>query len=108
MGWSLGGGVAMKFTAKYQSYVEKLILHCSMGFEGYPFFNMKPEGGFDLTNRCKDLDEIKKHPIVLMALARNEKKDMNAMIAALKIGVYNGTKIPEQERLEAYCNECFL
>ena len=37
MGWSMGGGVAMQFTAN-QTFVEKLILVESVGMKGCPIF----------------------------------------------------------------------
>ena len=38
MGWSMGGGVAMQFTANHPNFVEKLILVESVGMKGYPIF----------------------------------------------------------------------
>ena len=38
MGWSMGGGVAMQFTANHPTFVEKLILVESVGMKGYPIF----------------------------------------------------------------------
>lgn len=38
LGWSLGGGVALKLTAKYPDLVEKLFLLNSTSYNGFPLF----------------------------------------------------------------------
>ncbi len=50
MGWSMGGGVAMQFTANHPTFVEKLILVESVGMKGYPIFK---KGYKRATNRIK-------------------------------------------------------
>jgi pimeloyl-ACP methyl ester carboxylesterase len=47
-GWSVGGGIAMKFAAQYPKYVEKLIVQNSVGIKGFNIgtkqnFHIKPE-----------------------------------------------------------------
>jgi 2-hydroxy-6-oxonona-2,4-dienedioate hydrolase len=102
LGWSLGGGVSLKIASRFPDFVEKLILHCSMGLDGTPFFKMDEKFQWT-TERCKNIDEIKSHLLVIMAKKRNSTKDIKQMENALKIGVYNGLKVPEESRFIKYC-----
>lgn len=54
MGWSMGGGVAMQFTANHPTFVEKLILVESVGMKGYPIFKKDTNGRTDCIKFSKD------------------------------------------------------
>lgn len=58
IGWSLGGGVAMRFTLDYPQHVEKLVLLASISTRGYPIFSMNEDGTFNVKKRLKTMDEI--------------------------------------------------
>jgi len=58
LGYSLGGGAALTFAAKYPNYVEKLILLNSVGSQGLPTYrDLEPR---DVTGRVSTFDELLK------------------------------------------------
>jgi len=105
-GWSLGGGVCLKFSAKYPDYVEKLILHNSMGISGSVTYKM--EGGKFTDERVTTIDDLKNHPITLMSEKRNREKNTAEMIRGLKSLVWNGIGIPSEEKQKIYGEEGVL
>lgn len=62
-GWSLGGGVAMEFAARYPKSTEKLILINSTTHKGYPIFKKDPQNAPIFTEGYKNKDEMAKDPI---------------------------------------------
>ena len=52
LGWSTGGGVLMKFAARYPEYVSRLILYHSIGVQGAPFY-------LAAKVRAKNIEELK-------------------------------------------------
>lgn len=59
IGWSLGGGVAMRFALDYPELVEKIVLLASISTRGYPIFSMNKDRTFNVKKRLKTLEEIK-------------------------------------------------
>ena len=62
MGWSMGGGVAMQFTANHPTFVEKLILVESVGMKGYPIFK-RYEWVPIVSSLVKTKEEIAQDPV---------------------------------------------
>ncbi len=62
-GWSLGGGVAMEFAARYPRSTEKLILINSTTHKGYPIFKKDAQNAPIFTEGYKNKDEMAKDPI---------------------------------------------
>ena len=53
LGWSLGGGLSMKFAARYPSYVKKLILFHAIGVKGFPEY-LEDQNGESTKRRVKN------------------------------------------------------
>ena len=62
-GWSLGGGVAMEFAARYPRSTEKLILINSTTHKGYPIFKKDAQNAPIFTEGYKNKDDMAKDPI---------------------------------------------
>ena len=68
-GWSMGGGISMKFAAKYPEYVDRLVLHNSLGPSGYPLKKIDSEGK-PTEERCQTKEDTDAHPAVVGTLKR--------------------------------------
>jgi len=99
LGWSMGGGVGMKFTANYPEYVEKLILHNSMGVHGVCYTKIN-EAGQPTTERISDEEECMNHPhpIFLSTLIKTKNVDQIKVLHEKRI--YCGRNQPPTDRLE--------
>lgn len=94
MGWSNGGGVAMKFAADYPDQVEKLILLASMSTRGYPVFGADGE-------RLRTKDQIALDPGINMirdAVLHNNKAFLKSAMDQL---LYSKNQ-PEEDRYDKY------
>lgn len=72
-GWSLGGGVAMEFAARYPKSTKKLILINGTTHKGYPIFKKNENNEPIFTEGYKNKEEMARDPLqvkpVLEALA---------------------------------------
>ncbi len=99
LGWSMGGGISMKFTAKYPEHVERLILHNSIGAQGFPYTKVaegKP------TERVTNEEDALKHPHTLFLASLREQKDVEKIRDTLLKSVFGGRNKPDNERLEIW------
>lgn len=104
-GWSTGGGVAMKFTADYQKYVEKLILIESVGIKGYPIFKKDNEGRAIMTELLKTKEEIAEDPIQVIPIVNAYKnKDTKTLRKIWEQTIYTHNK-PEESRYVDYLDD---
>jgi len=105
VGWSMGGGISMKFTANYPEYVERLILHNSMGVQGVP--RTKVEDGKPTTERITSEEDAINHPhsVFLATVIAQQDKDKIKFIQDASI--YTGRAKLDGERLEASIQEWF-
>jgi len=71
LGWSLGGGVTMKVAANYPEIIDRIILHCSIGVDGLPWYFPDEKGLPDITKRVTTLELMKTHPFCNMIAAFN-------------------------------------
>ena len=74
MGWSMGGGVAMQFTANHPNFVEKLILVESVGMKGYPIFKKDTNGRPIVSSLVKTKEEIAQRSSTNRSSIRCDKK----------------------------------
>ena len=104
LGWSTGGGVLMKFAAKYPEYVSKLILYHSIGVQGFPFYP-SDEKGTPTKVRAKNIEELKTNSNVL-GMEPIFKIKNEARIAKILQGmVFNGRNKLSPEVLKACASE---
>jgi pimeloyl-ACP methyl ester carboxylesterase len=94
MGWSNGGGVAMKFAADYPDQVEKLILLASMSTRGYPVF------GADGERLCTK-DQILFDPGLNMIQDAVQHNNKTFLKAAMDQLLYTKNQ-PEEDRYDKY------
>lgn len=76
VGWSLGGGVALEFAAKYPKSVLKMILINSTTHRGYPIFKKGENGQFLVGQVYQSPEELATDPIQVVPLL-NAQKDKN-------------------------------
>lgn len=105
MGWSMGGGVAMEFTACHTEFVEKLILVESVGMKGYPIFKKDMNGQPIVSTLLKTKEEIAQDPVqiapVLDAIKNRNKLYYKTVWNLL---IYTHHK-PDPERYEKYLDD---
>jgi len=104
LGWSLGGGIAMKFAAKYPSYVTKLILLHSIGVQGLPKYLVN-EKGENTQIRAKNFEEILLIPSVEEVDLALKEKDRNVIEARVLKVFFGGRFQPDKELLDALVTE---
>ncbi|MED0981716.1 alpha/beta hydrolase [Bacillus paramycoides] len=105
MGWSMGGGVAMEFTASHPTFVEKLILVESVGMKGYPIFKKDINGQPIVSSLLKTKEEIAKDPVQIIPVVdaiKNMNKVYYRTVWNLLIYTHNQ---PESERYEKYLDD---
>lgn len=105
VGWSLGGGVAMEFAARYPKSTEKLILINSTTHKGYPIFKKDANNAPLFTEGYKSKDEMAQDPVqlkpVLEALAT---KNAFFMTYIYDLTIYTNKK-PSTEDSQLYIEE---
>ncbi|MFW5787226.1 MAG: alpha/beta fold hydrolase [Halanaerobiales bacterium] len=107
MGWSTGGGVAMKFAANYGDYVKKLILMESVGTKGYPIFKKDKEGKPIPGELLSDKEEIAEDPVqVKPVLKAYKNKDKETMKTIWNNIIYTDNQ-PDPERYDQYLEDMF-
>ena len=106
LGWSTGGGVVMKFAAKYPEYVSKLILYHSIGIQGYAYY-LTEEKDPSKKIRVKTIEELKTSPQFLMGEALLRDKDEAAMEKLFKENIFNGRNKLTPEVLKGCVSEAF-
>ncbi|NOV00395.1 intracellular short-chain-length polyhydroxyalkanoate depolymerase [Paenibacillus planticolens] len=104
IGWSTGGGIAMKFAADYPEQVEKLILLSSMSTRGYPFYADGADGNPDLTKRLRTHDEISALSRTKLISDAGARQDRAFMRWLFEVSVYNLNK-PAEEQFEQYVDD---
>lgn len=106
IGWSMGGGVGMKFAANYPEYVQGLILHNSMALTGVPSFKMGPDG--KPTDERIDTEEgCLKHPGSVYLATVTSQKDKDKIKLLNEYTIYNGRNKPDPERLLKYVEDWY-
>ena len=103
-GWSMGGGIAMKLAAQYPEYVEKLILHNSMGVKGVTLNKMNAEGK-PTTEKVLTEEEALNHPRALLLAALASQMDADKIKAIQRASIFNGRNKLDDERLDMYVKE---
>lgn len=74
IGWSLGGGVALKFAAQYPEAVEHLVLINSTTHRGYPIFKKDKDGKPLIGQVYESAEEMAKDPVQIMPLLNAQKE----------------------------------
>lgn len=89
-GWSTGGGIAMKFAAKYQESIKKLILIESASPKGYPIFKKDASYQPILTELYQTKEAMASDPVqVLPALNAMQTNDLAFMKQIWLAAIYN-------------------
>lgn len=95
-GWSTGGGIALKFAAKYQTMIGKLILIESASVKGYPIFKKDASYQPILTELYQSKEEMATDPVqVLPALNAMTNHDLAFMKQIWVAAIYN-QHVPEE------------
>ena len=104
-GWSLGGGVAMEFAARYPKSTNKLILINSTTHKGYPIFKKDAQNAPIFTEGYKNKEDMAKDPIqvkpILEALATENAFFMSYIY---DLTIYSNKK-PSPEDSQLYIKE---
>ncbi|MFP4478239.1 MAG: alpha/beta fold hydrolase [Candidatus Izemoplasmatales bacterium] len=105
LGWSLGGGVAMEFAAKYPDKLNKLILLDSASFKGYPVFKKDENKQMIIGEVYETKEEMAKDPVQVKPLL-DAYKDQNIdfIKTIYNMTVYNINK-PNEEDFNLYAKE---
>lgn len=106
LGWSMGGGIAMKFAANYPEYVQGLILHNSMGLTGVAYFKMGPDGK-PTEERVITQEDCFNHPRPIYLATVINEKDNEKIKFLNEYSIYNGRNKPEPERLQKYMEDWY-
>ena len=99
LGWSMGGGVVMKFAARYPKYVSKLVLYHAIGAQGLPFY-LSDEKDPSNKVRAKNIEKIKTIPQVLEVEKAIQEKDEAKVEKRLKEKFFNGRNQINPEALK--------
>jgi pimeloyl-ACP methyl ester carboxylesterase len=104
LGWSTGGGVAMRITVDAPERVRKLVLLSPVGTRGYELPALDETGqptGELLTTR----EEIAASPQVAGMLDAQRTGDAAAMGAGLDAAVFNGRGTPDPDYRDAFVED---
>lgn len=105
VGWSLGGGVAMEFAAKYPEKVEKLVLLNSTTHKGYPIFKKDASNQMMIGQVYSSPEEMANDPIQVKPLLetfRTQNFEFLKMIYDMTIYTVNK---PSEEESKLYIGE---
>ncbi|MFH5882062.1 intracellular short-chain-length polyhydroxyalkanoate depolymerase [Liberiplasma polymorphum] len=103
VGWSAGGGVSLKFAAKYPNMIKKLILIESASIKGYPIFKKDEKYQPILTEIYQTKEEMAKDPVQVLPVQMALKNQDSAFMKRIwEAAIYN-TKIPEN--IDLYISE---
>lgn len=103
VGWSNGGGVCLKYCAKYSDKVKKFFDIEGAGLKGYPVYkkeNFKSTGEAYESKEQMASDPVQVAPVVAML----EKGDSVTMTALWDMTIYNVNK-PTKEESERWMSE---
>ena len=104
VGWSTGGGVAMKMAAKFPAHVGRVVLLESCSHRGYPIYQKNADGTpsdrlySQKEHMAQDPQQVKPIKDAL------EKNDAAFMKSVWKQAIYN-VKEPSESDVDAYINE---
>jgi pimeloyl-ACP methyl ester carboxylesterase len=97
VGWSTGGGIGLKFAAKYPDRISRLILLESASYRGYPIYEKDASMQPKLDSLYQSKDAMAQDP-VQVAPAQNamENNNKDFMKAVWEAAIYN-VHIPDDE-----------
>ncbi len=105
LGWSTGGGVAMKMAAKKPEEVEKLVLVESCSHRGYPIFKKDETGQAVIGSYYNTIDELATDPVQVAPLVVAFGTQNKALIDMIwDAAIYTASK-PSKEDNETYLTE---
>jgi pimeloyl-ACP methyl ester carboxylesterase len=105
LGWSTGGGVAMKMAAKKPEEVEKLVLVESCSHRGYPIFKKDENGQAVIGSYYSTIDELATDPVQVAPLVVAFGTQNKALIDMIwDAAIYTASK-PSKEDNELYLTE---
>ncbi|MBE0700086.1 MAG: alpha/beta hydrolase, partial [Acholeplasmataceae bacterium] len=105
LGWSLGGGVAMKFAALYPQSTEKLILVNSTTHKGYPVFRKDALGQSQVGQVYESPEAMGKDPVqVLPLLDALNRRNFATLSYIYDATIYTVNK-PKTEDNQLWINE---
>lgn len=104
IGWSTGGGVALKMAAKFPSHIGRIVLLESCSYRGYPIYqkddNMQPTNKLYTTKENMAKDPLQ----VVPALKAMKSNDRETMASIWQAAIYN-VKTPEESDFDMYLTE---
>jgi pimeloyl-ACP methyl ester carboxylesterase len=105
LGWSTGGGIALKMAAKEQGKVSKVILVESCSYRGYPIFKKDASGMPNVGEFYSSKDELSKDPIQVAPLITLFEEQNKSMLHAIWDAAIYTVKKPSEEDNELYLKE---
>ena len=104
IGWSTGGGIGLKFAAKYQQATDKVVLIESASYRGYPIYrkdaNFQPTDELYASKEAMAQDPVQ----VVPALQAIEQDNRPLMKQIWEAAIYNEGK-PEEAAFDRYIRE---
>ena len=105
VGWSLGGGVVMEFSAKYQDRVNNLILINSTTHKGYPVFKKDVNNQIKFGEVYASKAEMANDPVQVLPLKMAlENKNFDFVKYIYDLTIYTFSKPKEEDNI-IYINE---
>jgi len=101
LGWSVGGGVALKFAADYPDYVENVILLSSISAQGVPTFRCD-ENGVQTNERVQTEEETFKQPFIQLLLGIVGQQDKVKVRELMHGMLYTGKGGDESELVKLH------
>ncbi len=104
IGWSTGGGVALKFAAKYPQLTKSIVLIESASYRGYPIYektqDLKPTKQLYTSKEAMAQDPLQVAPV-----AKALKENNFEFIKQVWLQTIYNVKAPQKDDLELYIHE---
>ncbi len=97
-GWSTGGSVALKMSAKYSDIIDKIILIESASYRGYPVFKKDKNNQPIIGEYYDNIEDLAKDPVNVLPIATAYKnKDIATIKYIWDLLIYNAGKPNEED-----------
>ncbi len=105
VGWSTGGGIGMKFAAKYPTYIKKLILVESASYRGYPIFEKNEAYQPILGKLYKSKEAMAKDPVQVLPIQQAIEQNDSEFIKKIWTSVIYNVNVPNETSFNRYITE---
>ncbi|MFP4077886.1 MAG: alpha/beta fold hydrolase [Candidatus Izemoplasmataceae bacterium] len=104
-GWSTGGGIALKFAAKYAHVAHKVVLIESASHRGYPIPKKDSEGNVMPSEFYVRKEDMAEDPVQVAPLKRALEENNRDFIKMVWDQTIYNVKKPEEEAFERFIDE---